>query len=113
MHAERCASLLVEVDALSTLRRTRVAALSALGMLLAAGCYASNVVAVADRNVVEVAVPTAWHPASASDLAGWFHSQRITGEAALTLRSVSYWFSDRRYSGAALIEQDEIGRAHV
>lgn len=82
-------------------------ALLALPLLLLAGCYASNVVAVADRRVVESVEPTNWRRAGSADLLGYHRSLRITGPCAASLRKLCYWFdADGRYSGAALVAGD-------
>src|SRR5262245_26572052 len=87
------------------LLRPRALLLPALLPLL--GCYASNVVATADRAVRATALPTDWRPATAADLAGYFASVEVTGAAAASLRQVYYWFeAGGRYTGAALVDGD-------
>jgi hypothetical protein len=76
-------------------------------LLLLAGCYASNVVAVRDRTVVDDVTALAWRPAQADDVPGLYESVAVQGDAAFALRRVYYWFSsDGRYAGAALIAAD-------
>jgi hypothetical protein len=75
-------------------------ALPALG-----GCYASNVVAEADRAVVVPVAQLEFAPATAAEVRGLFESLQIEGDAAFTLRKVWYWFApDGSYAGAALQE---------
>jgi hypothetical protein len=84
-------------------REALLLALVALG-----SCYASNVVARGDRAVVADDAEVVWTEASAADLEGLFESVAIRGEAALSLRKVYYVFSgDGRYTGAALVEDDD------
>ena len=72
------------------------------------GCYASNVVAREDRAVGDRQLPEHWTAATPADLAGLFESVRVTGDAAVSLRSVHYWFGgDGRYTGAALVDGDD------
>lgn len=74
------------------------------------GCIASNVVAEKDRAVVEpkALADVAFRPANAADFAGLFETVEITGDVALSLRRVWYWFeSNGRYSGAAFVDGDE------
>lgn len=79
-----------------------------LACLCLGGCYASNVVATSDRMVATEDAKLDWRAAVAADLQGLFVSTEITGNAALSLRSVSYWFAnDGRYSGAALVDGDD------
>ncbi|HLQ38868.1 MAG TPA: hypothetical protein VK348_13750 [Planctomycetota bacterium] len=78
-------------------------------MLLAlGGCYASNVVARADRAVAVTDVAQLpWRAATAADFTGLFESVSIEGEVALALRRVWYLFEDGgRYAGAALVDTD-------
>ncbi len=72
-------------------------------------CYPSNVVALRDRAVATADLETRnWRPCAAADLAGYFESYAIEGEAALSLKKVYYLFaSGGRYTGAALIDGDE------
>jgi hypothetical protein len=78
-----------------------------LPFALLLGCYASSVVATADRAVRTAPLPTEWRPATAADLAGYFASVEVTGAAAASLRQVYYWFAaGGRYTGAALIDGD-------
>ena len=78
--------------------------------LLLGGCYASNVVAPRDRMVRTDLKELKWRPATAADLAGLYASVAITGDAALTLRRVDYWFgADGRFAAAALQDDDDEG----
>ena len=86
----------------------RLRAVFALAAVLLGGCYASNVVAVKDRMVRDDLGELAWRPATPADLDGLFASVAITGDAALVLRRIDYWFGEGgRYAAAAL--QDEGG----
>ena len=88
-------------------RRAR-AVLPSLVAPLLAGCYASNVVASADRAVDELALPSEWHAPTQDDLVGYHASVAIAGAAAASLRKVYYWFAaDGTYTGAALIAGDQ------
>lgn len=74
------------------------------------GCIASNVVAEKDRAVVEPKklAEVAFRPATSADFAGLFETIEITGDVALSLKKVWYWFeANGRYSGAALVDGDE------
>jgi hypothetical protein len=74
------------------------------------GCYASNVVASADRAVASDALlaAVAWQPATGEQLVGFHESRSIEGDAALSLRKVYYVFvADGRYTGAALVDGEE------
>lgn len=84
-------------------------ALLAIACLSATGCYPSNVVAVRDRAVAVAADDaTAWQPCTAAEVAGYFESYAIDGDAALSLRKVYYLFAaGGRYTGAALVDGDE------
>ena len=74
-----------------------------LALVAGAGCVPSNVVAADDRSVVLQPVQVEWAAADASDLAGMWRSQEITGDLAAALLHVAYWFEpDGRFSGAAL-----------
>ena len=89
-------------------RASSTAVLAAL--LLVPCCIGSNVVATADRAVVakDALATTVWTAAAAADFHGLFESIEVRGEAALSLRKVYYWFqASGRYSGAALVEQDD------
>lgn len=78
--------------------------------LLLGGCYASNIVAPRDRFVRDDVGALAWRPATPADLAGLYASVAITGEAALTLRRVDYWFgADGRFAAAALQDDGDEG----
>lgn len=89
----------------------RASALLAAGTaLLMSSCIASNVVATKDRAVVEkdALADVVWAKATATDFHGLLETIDIRGDAALSLQKVYYWFeSDGRYSGAALVEQDD------
>ncbi|MEQ1631615.1 MAG: hypothetical protein ABL997_04525 [Planctomycetota bacterium] len=78
--------------------------------MLLPSCIASNVVATEDRAVVEkdALADVVWSRATATDFRGLVETIDIRGDAALSLQKVYYWFqSDGRYSGAALVEQDD------
>lgn len=89
----------------------RASAAFAIGAaLLLPSCIASNVVATEDRAVVEkdALADVVWSRATAPDFRGLVETIDIRGDAALSLQKVYYWFqSDGRYSGAALVEQDD------
>lgn len=77
-------------------------------VLASAGCYASNVVAEADRDVKEVQLELRWTPATAEDLPGFYASESVEGEAAGALVKAYYYFgADGDYSGAALVVSPE------
>lgn len=83
-------------------------ATAAACLLSLASCYASNVVAVADRLVTSAALPTSWRAARTADLDGLFESVAVTGDAAVSVRRIWYWFDGvGRYTGAALIDGDD------
>lgn len=86
---------------LSTSLRGAVLAVS-LGL---GACAGSTTIAAKDRAAPAVAdAPLAWHPARRDDVLGLLASERVTGEAAATLRRVWYVFeADGSYSGAALV----------
>jgi hypothetical protein len=89
-------------------RASPVGLLASIVLPLSAGCYASNVVAPEDRAVAGATLPTTWRPARAGDLRGLYMSVAISGDAALSLRRVWYWFeADGGYAGAALLEGEE------
>ena len=80
-------------------RASSTAVLAAL--LLLPCCIGSNVVATADRAVVakDALATTVWTAAAAADFHGLFESIEVR---------VYYWFqASGRYSGAALVEQDD------
>lgn len=69
------------------------------------GCYASNVVARADRAILVAPAELPWQPATAVALDGLFESISIEGEAAVALQRIWYFFArDGRYAGAALVD---------
>jgi hypothetical protein len=75
-----------------------------------AGCYPSNVVSSTDRAVRsgDAVAQLAWRACTAADLAGFFASRSIEGDAALSLKKVFYVFLDGgRYTGAALVDADD------
>ncbi len=77
-----------------------------LAALPAAGCYASNVVARTDR-LVAAPAELPWVLADADAVPGFWQAAAITGDAALSLRAVYYWFErGGSYTGAALVEGD-------
>ena len=83
-------------------RRHLVAALAAAAL---PGCIASNVVAPAERMVVQDLGELAFAPAPGLQLAGLYESLDIRGDAALSLRKVYYLFApDGSYTAAALTE---------
>jgi hypothetical protein len=56
----------------------------------------------------------AWKPATRADVVGYFESDRITGEAAASLRKVFYSFAaDGTYSGAALVQEGAASKFQV
>lgn len=86
---------------------------TALGLLavlpLVAGCIASNVVAVADREVVAGATQLPFQPAGVLVLDGLYESIDIQGDAAVSLRKIWYLFSPGgAYTGAALADVDGV-----
>lgn len=74
-----------------------------LTCLLSLGCYASNVVAVDDREVKEREVKVTWRPAVAADLPGFYATSKIEGELAGGVLKAYYLFGAETYSGAALV----------
>jgi hypothetical protein len=91
----------------------RVAAALVLA-LLASGCYASNVVAPADRAVVVLAPRLAWRAAVAGDLPGFYESTEITGASAgAVLRAYMFLGARGEYSAAALVVGEDHPRFAV
>lgn len=76
---------------------------------LLGGCYASNVVAPDQREVKLEAPPQRnWKPVTATELPGFYASNRIEGEIAGALLKAYYFFgADGAYSGAALVVGEE------
>jgi hypothetical protein len=86
---------------------SHAAAAVALGGLLLSACIASNVVATQDRLVERPLAELAFAPALELRLAGLWASIEITGDAAVSLRKVYYWFAaDGTYTAAALADGD-------
>lgn len=80
------------------------AALAVLPWL--SGCIASNVVAVADREVPVALAALAFAPAVTVP-AGLYESVDLTGDAAASLRGIWYLFrADGSYTAAALADAD-------
>jgi hypothetical protein len=76
--------------------------------LLAAACIPSNVTPPTDRMMAPTEEALAFGPATAADLVGFHESVDITGDAAVSLRKVFYYFaSDGAYTGAALVDDGE------
>ncbi|MGE0713741.1 MAG: hypothetical protein AB7N76_37170 [Planctomycetota bacterium] len=72
------------------------------------GCYASNVVAPEERDVVVAAPKLDWHPAKPEDIPGFYASTKVEGESAGALLKAYYQFGPLQdgggdYSGAALV----------
>lgn len=85
-------------------RTVRWAALAALPWLC--GCIASNVVAVADREVPVAPAALAFAPATTVP-DGLYESVDLTGDAAASLRGIWYLFrADGTYTAAALADVD-------
>jgi hypothetical protein len=75
------------------------AALSGCGTPSGGSATAVRALPAADADV-------AWTRASRGDVVGYFESDRITGEAAASVRRVLYAFADDgTYSGAALVQE--------
>lgn len=83
-------------------RRRAALAVGLAGAL--AACAGSGRLETGKR-AADVAEPqVAWADAQREDLLGYFESERVTGEAAASLRRVYYVFdADGSYSGAALV----------
>lgn len=92
---------------MSARRARRVLGLALLAPLLSAGCYASNVLAEADRDVRVTAKKRVWRPATAEDLSGFFASTEVEGESAGAVLKAYYYFGHGAYSGAALVVGSE------
>jgi hypothetical protein len=72
------------------------------------GCIASNVVAVADRTVVNDVDELQWRPVTSTDVPGLFESVEIRGKAAGSLRKVYYLFEENgHYAASALVAGDD------
>jgi len=83
-----------------------VAALVAAFGLAASACTASHPLDTKERAVVAAPETVAWQPATRGDVVGYFESERITGEAAASLRKVLYSFAeDGTWTGAALVQE--------
>lgn len=88
-------------------RSPRWTVLTAVLLPTLAGCYASNVVAVRDRAVTEAELAPDWGPVAAAQIPGYYESARVTGDAALSVRRIYYWFGAQgSYTGAALTDGD-------
>lgn len=90
--------------------RTRrgLASLLLVALVGLAGCIPSNVVAKQDRMVEAPLAELVFAPGDAAQLSGFYQSVAITGDAAVSLRKVYYWFGDGgRYTAAALVEGPE------
>lgn len=69
------------------------------------GCIPSNVVAKQDRMVEAPLAELQFVPGDAARLAGFYESVQITGDAAVSLRKVFYWFDEGgTYTAAALVD---------
>lgn len=76
--------------------------------LLASACIPSNVTPPTDRMMAATEDALAFAPAIAADLVGFHESVDITGDAAVSLRKVYYYFAaDGAYTGAALVDDGE------
>lgn len=88
----------------------RAAIAGAAAVLLAAcGAFGASASLPKEQRAAEVAPENvAWRPATREDVVGWFESERVTGEAAASLRRVWYSFgADGTYSGAALVQEHD------
>ncbi|MFM1871167.1 MAG: hypothetical protein RL398_589 [Planctomycetota bacterium] len=84
--------------------RAVVAALWLVPTMLG-GCIPSNVVAKQDRMVEAPLTELQFVPGDAAQLGGFYESVQITGDAAVSLRKVFYWFDEGgKYTAAALID---------
>lgn len=80
-----------------------IGGLAALGAALG-GCAASNRLDTSHRTADAAAPAVAWTDARREDLVGYFESERVSGDAAASLRRVYYVFDpDGSYTGAALV----------
>ena len=76
-----------------------------LALLSTAACTESKKLDAKDRAAVVAPEAVAWRPAAREDVLGYFESERITGEAAASVRRVYYSFAaDGTYTGAALVQ---------
>jgi hypothetical protein len=84
----------------------RSASLAALvASALSCACTSSHPLEKKDRAVVEAPEAVVWHEAARTDVVGYFESDRITGDAAGSLRRAFYSFAaDGTFSGAALVQ---------
>ncbi len=79
--------------------------LASLGGGVLPACTPSHPLAPTARAVAPAPETVTWAPARREDVAGFFESERITGDAAATLRRVWYSFAaDGTWSGAALVD---------
>lgn len=70
----------------------------------ATSCYASNVVAMEDRDVKAREDLAHWKPARAASIPGLYRSGTIEGESAASLLKLFYYFGDDgTYTAAALV----------
>ncbi|MFO0931817.1 MAG: hypothetical protein U1E39_03810 [Planctomycetota bacterium] len=78
---------------------------AAVGLLAAlAGCAGSSRLDAAHRAADAAEPAVAWADARREDLVGYFESERVSGDAAASLRRVYYVFeADGSYTGAALV----------
>lgn len=75
-----------------------------LGTTGLTSCYASNVVALEDRDVKTREEQAQWKPAEATSIPGLYRSGTIEGESAASLLKLFYYFDeDGSYTAAALV----------
>ncbi len=90
--------------AATTRQGLRWAALLLLGISGFTSCYASNVVALEDRDVKSREDQAQWKPAEAESIPGLYRSGTIEGESAASLLKLFYYFhDDGSYTAAALV----------
>jgi hypothetical protein len=84
--------------------RTRLVA--ALAVALLPACTSSKTLDAKERRVEPALETVAWSPATRDDVLGYFESERVTGDAASSVRKVYYSFAaDGTYTGAALVQE--------
>jgi hypothetical protein len=88
------------------IRLRSIAAVIATPILLSsAACTSSHKLDENARIATTAPENIAWGAARREDVIGYFESERITGEAAASLRKIYYSFaSDGTYAGAALVQ---------
>lgn len=88
------------------MRGARLERCAVLAALWATGCASSHKVDEKERTLALAPEQVAWASARPEDVAGYFESERVTGEAAVGVRRIYYAFQpDGTYTGAALVQE--------